>query len=93
MIIMIISWPPLASLTSNLTSPIFKGNFPHELCMPNVGFDKNTNEVKANSNVKLVKKLEFAVKSVSAVVKNAFFHHFDDFLMPYFGKKNVFFPP
>ena len=64
MIIMIISWPPLASLTSNLTSPIFKGNFPHELCMPNVGFDKNTNEVKANSNVKLVKKLEFAVESV-----------------------------
>ena len=64
MIIMIISWPPLASLTSNLTSPIFKENFPHELCMPNVGFDKNTNEVKANSNVKLVKKLEFAVESV-----------------------------
>ena len=57
--------------------------------MLNVGFDKNTNEVKANSNVKLVNKLEFAVKSV---VKNAFFHYFDDFSMPYFGKKPLFFP-
>ena len=47
--------------------------------------------MKVNFNVKLVKKLEFAVKSVSAVVKNAFFHHFDDFLMPYFGKKTYFF--
>ena len=28
LIILIISWPPLASLTSNLSSPIFKGKVP-----------------------------------------------------------------
>ena len=88
MIIILISWPPLASLTSNLTNPIFKGDLPHGLCTRNVRFDKNNNEVKVNSNVKLDKELEFTVKSV---VKNVFFHYFDDFSMPYFGKETYFF--
>ena len=92
---MIISWPPLASLTSNLTSPIFKGNFPHELCMPNVGFDKNTNEVKANSNVKLVNKLEFAVESVKKTTAQWSKMHFFTILMIFrchiLAKKHIFF--
>ena len=95
MIILIISWPSLASLTSNLSSPIFKGKVPQITSLT-----KKFNSTEMSWRSFLIWKMSRNLNLLSnqsnnycTVVKNAFFHYFDDFRCHILANKNSFFPP